>query len=87
MEKGFIHTNRVQLIQGGAEFFTLLEKLIGEARESIHLQTYIFNEDETGQRIAGALRSAAQRGVKVYLLVDGYASQRSEEHTSELQSH
>ncbi len=42
---------------------------------SVHLQVYIFDEDETGNRIADALIRAAKRNVHVYLLVDGYASQ------------
>jgi cardiolipin synthase len=68
--------NIVQLIRGGKEYFRVLEEMIINARHSFHLQTYIFNADETGTRIAAALKDAAQRGVKVYLLVDGYASQK-----------
>jgi cardiolipin synthase A/B len=67
--------NIVQLIRGGKEFFRLLEELINNATTTVHLQTYIYDEDETGLRIADALKNAAQRGVKVYLLLDGYASQ------------
>ena len=40
-----------------------------------NLQIYIFEDDETGVEVATALMKAAQRGVKVYLLLDGYASQ------------
>jgi cardiolipin synthase A/B len=58
------------------EFFTLLKKLIGEAEYLIHFQFYIFDPDETGQAIADALKAAAGRGVKVYLLVDAYGSQK-----------
>ncbi len=70
----YIHHNDVKLIEGGRAYFDLLEKMIGKARHSVHFQVYIFDEDETGKRIAHALREAALRGVKVYLLVDGYAS-------------
>lgn len=66
--------NKVKLINGGSEYFELLEGMIKLARFTIHLQVYIFDEDETGKRIAKALVTAATRGVKVYLLVDGYAS-------------
>jgi cardiolipin synthase len=67
--------NRVQLIRGGTEYFRLLEKVIQEAKDTIHLQVYILAEDETGRMISGALMEAARRGVKVYLMADGYASQ------------
>ena len=66
--------NEVKLIKGGEAYFDLLETMIAAARHSIHFQVYIYDEDETGNRIAHALIAAAIRGVKVYLLVDGYAS-------------
>jgi cardiolipin synthase A/B len=72
--RGYSTRNHVQLLRGGAEFFTTLKRLISEARLSIHLQTYIFSDDETGTSVAQALKEAAQRGVNVYVLVDGYAS-------------
>lgn len=67
--------NNVKLIRGGHAYFSLLLQLIEEARQSIHFQTYIFDADETGKMVGAALQKAAQRGVKVYLLLDGYASQ------------
>lgn len=71
---GYTHKNSVRLIQGGAHYFDLLEELIRQARESIHFQIYIYEDDTTGNRISNALMDAAQRGVSVYLLLDGYAS-------------
>lgn len=68
--------NKATLVKGGLPFFKLLEQLIEKAQYSIHLQTYIFIDDETGQRITEALKKAALRGVKVYLLLDGYGSQK-----------
>jgi cardiolipin synthase A/B len=67
--------NKIQLVRGGKQYFDLLLQLINQATESIHLQTYIFNDDTTGQLVAAALQAAAQRKVQVYLLADGYASQ------------
>ena len=67
--------NRVTLVRGGKQYFDYLIHLISSAEETLHLQTYIFAEDETGQIVAAALRQARHRGVKVYLMVDGYASQ------------
>lgn len=67
-------TDKIQLVHGGKEYFSLLKKLISSAQESIYLQTYIFEEDQTGTEIAQELIAAAQRHVNVFLLVDGYAS-------------
>lgn len=66
--------NKIQIIKSGKPYFDLLLKLIGQASESVHIQTYIFNDDETGKSIVDALKIAAQKKVKIYLLVDGYAS-------------
>jgi len=66
--------NAVELIAGGAPYFNRLEEMIDRAHEVIHLQTYIYDSDETGWRVAHALCRAAERGVKVYLFLDGYCS-------------
>jgi cardiolipin synthase len=70
----FTSNNKVSLIRGGAQYFELLEQLISAATQIIHLQVYIFDEDETGKRIGAALMAAAKRNVDVYLMADGYAS-------------
>ncbi|MDF0677676.1 MAG: phospholipase D-like domain-containing protein [Nitrosomonas sp.] len=54
--------------------FSALESAIDSARQEIHLETYIFQYDATGARIAAALKRAAQRGVAVHLLIDGFGS-------------
>jgi cardiolipin synthase A/B len=68
--------NNIELVRGGAYYFDLLESLINDARHCIHLQVYILDADSTGNRIASALRRAAERHVSVYVLADGYASQK-----------
>jgi cardiolipin synthase len=70
----YTHRNKVCLVRGGHEYFETLESMINSAKETIHLQTYIYDDDETGRKITEALKKAAQRGVKVYLLVDAFAS-------------
>ena len=65
----------MQLIRGGRAYFDKLLQLIGNAKESIHLQTYIYDDDETGRLVADALKEAVQRNVEVHLMADGYASQ------------
>jgi cardiolipin synthase A/B len=67
--------NQVKLIRGGAEYFDTMLEMINAAEESIHLQTYIYDDDETGRLVADALKAAAKRKVAVYLMADGYASQ------------
>ncbi len=73
--------NNVALIQSGEQFFTCLVNLINQAQTYIHLQVYIFDWDETGKRIYNALASAAKRGVKVFVVVDAYASAQLSQQT------
>jgi len=67
--------NKVQLVRGGKAYFETILHLINHATDSIHLQSYIYVDDETGRLVAEALKSAAKRKVQVYLMADGYASQ------------
>ena len=56
--------NKVALVHGGKKYFDLLEHIISQAHTIIHLQVYIFNDDETGDLIINALLRAAERGVR-----------------------
>jgi cardiolipin synthase len=74
--RGFTSQNKVRLVRGGREYFDLLLQMIEGAKDTIHLQTYIYDDDKTGTLVGEALKAAAKRSVNVYLLADGYASQR-----------
>jgi phosphatidylserine/phosphatidylglycerophosphate/cardiolipin synthase-like enzyme len=50
--------NRIELLRSGAEFFPRLLAAIDSARESVHLETYIFELDAVGTRVADALQAA-----------------------------
>jgi cardiolipin synthase len=71
----FIGGNHLKLLRNGAEYFPALEDAIQHAQHEIYLETYIYQEDLIGRRIGNALKKAAHRGVKVYLLLDGFGSQ------------
>jgi cardiolipin synthase A/B len=61
----------VLLLQGGQAFFPELIRAIDNSRHEVRLETYIFNSDASGNRVADALLRAALRGVSVFLVVDG----------------
>ena len=71
---GFVPGNRVTLLQNGAAYFPAVETAIDRARYEVFLETYMYRNDTTGERIAKALRRAVLRGVKIYVLIDGYGS-------------
>jgi len=58
----YTDNNKVTLVPGGKEYFDLLLQMIGQAKDTIHFQVYIFDEDETGWLVANALLEAAKRG-------------------------
>jgi cardiolipin synthase A/B len=66
--------NKVTLLQNGEAYFPAIESAFDRATHEIYLETYIYQNDATGLRVADALRRAASRGVNVYLLIDGYGS-------------
>lgn len=67
----FRRGHSVELLQCGAEFFPALVGAIDSSRTEVRLETYIFLFDSVGQSVAAALERAAQRGVAVYVVVDG----------------
>lgn len=64
--------NRVTLLECGQQFFPALIRAIDSARSEVHLETYIFARDPSGELVAAALTRAAARGVVVRLMVDGF---------------
>lgn len=66
--------NQITLLQNGEAYFPAIEAAFDRAVREIYLESYIFENDNTGRRIAEALRRAAFRGVKTRVLIDGFGS-------------
>jgi len=71
----YLAGNQLTLLQNGTEYFPALETAIDSASSHVYLESYIYADDATGQRIAAALMRAAQRGVATHLIIDGYGAQ------------
>lgn len=67
--------NRIELLQNGVAFFPALCRAIDRATRLVHLETYIFNLDDTGLMVLDRLQQACERGVKVRVVIDGFGSQ------------
>jgi cardiolipin synthase len=63
-------SNQLTLLHRGAEFFPALIQAFDTAESEIYLETYIFAQDATADRVQAALNRAAQRGVQVYVIAD-----------------
>lgn len=68
----FLAGNAVALLESGQQYFPALEAAIERAELEIFVQSYIFEDDRSGRRIADALARAAARGVAVRVMVDGF---------------
>ena len=82
-ECGFVPGNQVTLLQNGEAFFSAIEQAFDRARHEIYLVTYIYEDDATGRQIAVALKRAVLRGVRVYVVIDGYGSSDLPRHMRE----
>lgn len=69
-----VEGNCLRLLNSGAEYFPALIAAIEAARHEVHLETYIFDDDNTGRSVAAALAGAARRGIAVRVLVDGFGA-------------
>ena len=66
--------NEIRLLEGGDDLFPAMRDAIAGARQEIWFATYIFHDDSAGRALADALVAAAQRGVDVHIVVDGFGS-------------
>ena len=61
----------IRLLRGGVDFFAALVSAMDAAQREVRLETYIFDFSGAGADVGHALMRAAQRGVAVYVVVDG----------------
>jgi len=73
-----VEGNRLELIESGVARLDELLRIIANAEESLRLIFYIFDSDNSGHRVRQALVEAAERGVLVRLLVDGFGCSTAE---------
>jgi cardiolipin synthase len=69
-----VPNNRATLLQNGDAIFDAMEAAFRAARQSINVETYIFDDGAAGTRVARVLSEKARQGVSVRLLVDGFGS-------------
>ncbi len=58
------------LVDDGPQALMMRSLLADQAQKSIDLQTYLYEDDEAGIVLMDRLRAAAERGVRVRLLID-----------------
>ncbi len=64
--------NRLELLRNGPDTYEDWLAAISEAERWVHLDNYIFSDDEVGERFARALSQKAEEGVSVRVLYDWF---------------
>jgi putative cardiolipin synthase len=76
-----------RLIQAGTDGFLLRMQMIAAAEHSLDLQYFIFHGDKTGKLLTEAVLQAADRGVRVRVLVDDSETESGDEQIAVLSAH
>ncbi|SHM23522.1 phospholipase D-like domain-containing protein [Halomonas cupida] len=66
--------NHITLLPESRCFLPALFEAVEQAQESILIELYLMESGQLANRVIEALLAAAQRGVSVYLLLDGFGS-------------
>ena len=66
--------NQVVLLEDGPNTYAAMLAAIRAAKQSVHMETYIFEADDIGKQFAAALSERARAGVKVRLIYDSAGS-------------
>ncbi|WES69916.1 cardiolipin synthase ClsB [Superficieibacter sp. HKU1] len=66
--------NRIELLENGDQFYPAVHAAIDDAKSRVILESFIWFEDDVGKQLHAVLLRAAQRGVKIDVLLDGYGS-------------
>jgi cardiolipin synthase C len=76
-----------RIIPVGADGFLIRMQMINAAERTIDLQYFIFHGDDTGRLLTGAVLHAADRGVRVRILVDDGETDAGDEQLTALEAH
>ncbi len=72
--------NEVEVLINGEQKFPLFLEALNNAKHHIHLEYYIFEEDQIGNTIIELLINKSKQGIKVRLLVDNFGSPTLSKH-------
>lgn len=74
---GLTGGHQVRVLQGGRQLFPAMIEAIHHARHEVWVASYIFEDNPSVSAVMDALCQAAQRGIQVRLLVDGFGCNTS----------
>lgn len=69
--------NKVTLLSDGPDAYAAMFKIIQNAKDHIHMESYIIEDDETGRKFADLLLQKQAQGVQVNIIYDSLGSMKS----------
>jgi cardiolipin synthase len=66
--------NTLHIYDYGCDLYDAMIAAIDSAKENIFLETFIWKDDEVGQRFKEHLKRKAEEGVNVYVIFDGFGN-------------
>ncbi|HFE36819.1 MAG TPA: hypothetical protein ENK06_00185, partial [Gammaproteobacteria bacterium] len=66
--------NQIDLLLNAEVFFPAMLEAIGKAKHSVFLEMYLFESGIVASKFIEIFLAIAERGVKIYLLLDGFGS-------------
>jgi cardiolipin synthase len=69
--------NKTVLLEDGPATYRAMLAAIATAKDHIHLETYIIDDDDVGKQFADALIARQQKGVQVHLIHDSVGTLRT----------
>ncbi|WP_295487226.1 cardiolipin synthase ClsB [uncultured Pseudomonas sp.] len=73
-QPSWVDGNHVELLINGEQYYPRVFEAMAAARTEILLETFIIYDDKVGQQLRQTLIDAAQRGVRVEVVADGYGA-------------
>lgn len=74
MQNAWREGNRFTLLPEASRFLPAMFEAVNAARHYVLVELYLMESGELASQVSDVLIAAAQRGVNVYLLLDGYGS-------------
>lgn len=71
--EGSCSTDRAHVVEDNKEALELRLLMLNEAKERVILSTFDFRQDESTRDLAAAIYQAAERGVQIKIMVDGFS--------------
>ncbi len=69
--RGLSRYDSLDFLENGEQLFPAMLEDIANAKQQVHLCTYLFQHDQVGRQFISSLKAAQARGVEVRIIIDG----------------